>query len=345
MAWTSFEQICRQIPRWYIQAFLSEPSNSSMEMNWMNPPVEDLPEIQNITATSGLDTQLTAQSTVDLISKRFETSYCNWNGQLYQQIDRLPMGSPLSPVLTEMYMIASEGTALKIAPFTPKHWFRNADDVLALLDDNQDPDALLQHLNSQHPRNQFTMEEETHQQLPFLDILLQQRHQSIATSVYRKPTHTDQYIHHQSNHHPQIKKGIVARLARRAKALQDLNEYPPHPVSNTITKTLKGTSKSAKPEPSPIRNIPYNGRISHCISRLIKKTTGIDVTFRSDTNLKTLLSANARGPTTPKCNNPAGCIYQIQCSCKEAYIGETGRPLAKRTRNISSKFGSEICCM
>ncbi|XP_067664170.1 uncharacterized protein, partial [Haliotis asinina] len=200
-----------------------------------------------------LDTKLTAQ-----VSKCFETSYFNWNGQLFQQIHRLPLGSPLSPLLTEIYMIAFEETALKTAPFTPKHWFRKVDDVLALLDDNQDPEALLQHLNSQHPRIQFTMEEETHQQLPFLDILLHRHQQSIATSVYRKPTHTDQYIHHQSNHHPQIKKGIVATLARRAKAVcssdslhselkhlkstfQDLNEYPPHLVSNTITKTLKET--------------------------------------------------------------------------------------------------------
>ncbi|XP_067666003.1 uncharacterized protein [Haliotis asinina] len=174
-------------------------------------------------------------------------------------------------------MIAFEETALKTAPFAPKHWFRKVDDVLALLDDNQDPEALLQHLNSQHPRIQFTMEEETHQQLPFLDVLLHRRQQSIATSVYRKPAHTDQYIHHQSTHHPQIKTGIVATLARRAKAVcspdslhselkqlkstfQDLNEYPPHLVSNTTTKTLKETPKSTKPEPSPIRiNIPYHG--------------------------------------------------------------------------------------
>ncbi|XP_067650466.1 inversin-like [Haliotis asinina] len=185
------------------------------------------------------------------------------------------------------------------------------------------------------------MEEETHQQLPFLDILLHRCQQSIATSVYHKPTHTHQYIHHQSNHHPQIKKGIVATLARRAKAVcspdslhselkhlkstfQDLNEYPLHLVSSTITKTLKETPKSTKPEPSPIRiNIPYHGQIRHRISRYNKKTTEIDVTFRNDTNLKTLLSANGRGPTIPKCNNPAECIYQIQCSYEKQNVPET----------------------
>ncbi|XP_067660138.1 uncharacterized protein [Haliotis asinina] len=140
------------------------------------------------TCLRDLDTKLTAQSIVDLVSKCFETSYFNWNGQLYQQIHGLPMGFPLSPLLTEIYMIDFEEIALKIAPFTPNLWFRKVDDVLVLLDDNQDPEALLQHLNCQHPRIHFTMEEETHQQLPFLDILLHRRQQSIATSVYRKPT-------------------------------------------------------------------------------------------------------------------------------------------------------------
>ena len=56
-------------------------------------------------------------------------------------------------------------------------------------------DSLHQHLNSVDPNIHFTVKKEKDGQLPFLDILLSQDNGgSISTSVYRKATHTDQYL-------------------------------------------------------------------------------------------------------------------------------------------------------
>ena len=42
--------------------------------------------------------------------------------------------------------------------------------------------------------------------IPFLDVLLIiQEDGSLGHKVYRKPTHTDRYLHYNSFHHPSIK--------------------------------------------------------------------------------------------------------------------------------------------
>lgn len=52
------------------------------------------------------------------------------------------------------------------------------------------------------PNIQLTVENQKGGQLPFLDILVSRDSDgSISTSVYHKPTHTDQYLHFQT-HHP-----------------------------------------------------------------------------------------------------------------------------------------------
>ena len=194
------------------------------------------------------------------------------------------------------------------------------------------------------------MEQEQNHQLSFLDVSLNNSADKITTSVYRKPTHTNQYINYLSNHHPQIKRAIVATLTRRAKSICSphhlheelqhlkktfitLNGYPKKLVENTIKTTLQQRDqRPPKPEPSPVRiNIPYQGPISHHISRLLKKTASIDVTFTSEKTLKNLLKANGRGATQND-QNPKGCIYKIKCDCGDIYIGETGRPVETRLK-------------
>ena len=56
--------------------------------------------------------------------------------------------------------------------------------------------------------------------LPFLDTLVSPGpNNTIITSVYRKPTHTDQYLHCDSNHFITAKHSVFNTLAHRAKVI------------------------------------------------------------------------------------------------------------------------------
>ena len=81
------------------------------------------------------------------------------------------MGSPLSPMIAKLYLESLEETAIRSAPLKPKLRVRYVDDTFVIWPHG--PDRLRsfhQHLNKQHPKIQFTVEEEKDDQLPFLDV-------------------------------------------------------------------------------------------------------------------------------------------------------------------------------
>ena len=81
--------------------------------------------------------------------------------KFYEQTDGAAMGSPLSPVIANLYLESLEETAIRSVPFKPKLWVRYVDDTFVIW--SHGPDRLRsfhQHLNKQHPNIQFTVEEE-----------------------------------------------------------------------------------------------------------------------------------------------------------------------------------------
>ena len=61
----------------------------------------------------------------------------------------------------------------------------------------------------------FMMELEEDRKLPFLDVLGTRGADKLTTTVYIKATHTDWYIHFNSNHHNRVKRGVIKCLKRR----------------------------------------------------------------------------------------------------------------------------------
>ena len=83
----------------------------------------------------------------------------------------------------------------------PRIWWRFVDDVEAVMKRHLFG-KFLDHLNSMHPRIRFTMEESKNRELPFLDTRVKIGEDGkVKFDVYRKPTHTDQYLQFGSNHH------------------------------------------------------------------------------------------------------------------------------------------------
>ena len=79
---------------------------------------------------------------------------------------------------------------------TPSLWKRYVDDTLTIIKkDHKDP--FLDHINSIDPNIRFTSEDQKEDgSIPFLDVLIiPEENGKLNTTVYRKPTHTDMYLH------------------------------------------------------------------------------------------------------------------------------------------------------
>ena len=71
-------------------------------------------------------------------------------------------------------------------------------------------DIFTEHINQIDPYIKFTSEPENNGGLPFLDTLTERKEDgSLKVRIYRKPTHTDQYLNFQSNHPLQHKLGVT----------------------------------------------------------------------------------------------------------------------------------------
>ena len=107
------------------------------------------------------------------------------------------MGSPVSAVVADLYMEFLEELALRTAPTKPCLWKRYVDDTCCIVKKGT-VEELLTHLNSVRPLIRFTVEVEKDEKLP--DDSLEKDDGSLDVTVYRKPTHTDQYLDFHSHH-------------------------------------------------------------------------------------------------------------------------------------------------
>ena len=115
-------------------------------------------------------------------------------------IHGVTMGSPISPLIANLFMEEFEVKALSIAPNPPCLWLRFVDDTL-VIHKAEHSTQLLHHINSQDTNIQCTVEQQgTDGSIPFLDTKVTPGpNNTIHAAVYRKPTNTDQYLHWDSN--------------------------------------------------------------------------------------------------------------------------------------------------
>ena len=218
-------------------------------------PIEDalviIKELLENDETLSDRTPLSPKNVLDLLEFLVRTTFFIFNGTYYQQTEGVAMGGPPSSIVAEIYMQATETTALTTTSHPPNVWERHVDDVFSIIRNSSLHD-FFQHINSLHPKTKFTMETEQNSLLPFLDTLIQRNSDNtISVRVYRKPTHTDQYLKFTSHHLARAKKSVITSLFDRAKniisnpsdqekkenhltAVLQANGYPKKFISNTI---------------------------------------------------------------------------------------------------------------
>ena len=251
------------------------------------------------------------------------------------------MGSPVSPIVANIYMEMFEDLALQRTQ-VPRIWKRYVDDTFCVMEE-QNTSVFLDHLNSLRPTILFTMELEKDGSLPFLDTLLTRRTDGgLDVSVYRKPTHTDRYLHYSSHHPSYVKRSVASSLFHRARTIAsgenvgreerhlDLvlrnNGYPDHVISSAT----RPSKVNHDPEETPKHTIclPYVSGLSEELRRVCRKFD-IRTVFKTTATLRQHLTrVKDRDPML----SLAGVVYKIPCSCGKEYIGETKRMLETRLK-------------
>ena len=129
------------------------------------------------------------------------------------------MDSPVSHIVANLLREDYEGKALEAYQDPPKYWGRYVDDALAVIK-TAHIEPFTQHLNAQHTSIQWTSELEADGKLPMLDTLTTRMSDgSLKFSVYRKPTHNDQYLQFQSHQPMEHKMGVIRTLTHRADTI------------------------------------------------------------------------------------------------------------------------------
>ena len=112
------------------------------------------------------------------------------------------MGSPVSPIVANLYMEYFEQKALGTVPKPPGSgtgmWMTHFSSKREI--QKQD---FLQDINSVDPAIQFTVEDNKEDGvISFLDTTVKpEADGKLSTTVYRKPTHSDWYLQWDSHHH------------------------------------------------------------------------------------------------------------------------------------------------
>ena len=108
--------------------------------------------------TTQQKTSMTVKHILCLLEFYLKNTYFIFQGRFYEQIEGAAMGSPISPIIANLYMEAFETQAISIAPHPPSLWRRVVDDTFVLIQKAQ-KDSFIEHINSIDEKIQFTMED------------------------------------------------------------------------------------------------------------------------------------------------------------------------------------------
>lgn len=289
-------------------------------------------------------TKLSPAQVVDLLKFVLQSTYFMYNGGFYEQQEGAAMGSPVSAVIANLFMESFEEQALKDCPpdCTPRIWKRYVDDTFIVVD-SPAAEKLLDYMNAQVSSIRFTMEKEVDSSIAFLDTLVHRTPDSrFVTTVYRKPTHTDQYLAYDSHHPNSVKRGVVKCLFDRAARIVTKpsctatekqhvasalvsNGYPSSFIKRATKKKTSSTLDPAQHKATVV--LPFVDSISRQLRRCLAKH-GVRTVFQSGTTLRNQL-VRPKDPALPERRD--GVVYRIPCTaCDKVYIGETGRPVGER---------------
>nr|CAJ00247.1 TPA: reverse transcriptase [Schistosoma mansoni] len=118
-----------------------------------------------------------------------------FDNEYYRQLDGVAMGSPLGPILADIFLAKLENGPLKDTISHLTSYCRYIDDTFIVLEKEHEKENILNIFNNIHPSITFTLEEEQNGSISFLDVQLTRRIDgTLKRGLHRKST-VGQYTH------------------------------------------------------------------------------------------------------------------------------------------------------
>ncbi|XP_055841812.1 uncharacterized protein LOC129908975 [Episyrphus balteatus] len=281
-----------------------------------------------------------------LVHLCFSKNYVQFNGEVYEQIDGLAMGNPLSAFAANCFMAEFETKAKKNCPDFPFLWVRYVDDTYIIIHKDK-LNVFLNFLNNvMHGIIKFTFETEVNFCLPFLDLMVKRVESYLEFDIYRKPTNTDRCIPSNSYHpnqtefaafnsycyravHVPLNKNNFIKEMETIHRIATMNGYSIKIVNSLLKKHIR--KKELRDFTTLVSNkekaITYMGGtfvegLTYSLMKVLNNYS-IKLSPNSTGNkIKTLIgTVKDKTDTLDKSG-----IYSVICQdCNEVYIGQTRR--------------------
>ena len=307
-----------------------------------------------------------------LLELALKDSYFRATGNLYKQIDGLAMGSPLAPVIANIFLCNLENQFLDNCTSQTKPFFyrRYLDDTFILFKTATEAVKFHDYCNQIHPNIKFTTENEENGKLSFLDVTVMKEDGRFNTSVYRKPSFTGKGTNFFSFIFQKYKLCAIKTLLYRAYKISSTafqfqieikflrnyflsNNYPNKVFNSVLLKFLskqldfKNTYYTAS-KMSMYLQLPYIGRVSEDLITDLTNLIGLYYPqvkpmfyFTNHRTIKSFFRLKDRPLDVMRSN----VIYQYTCSCDQLYIGSTSVNLYVRTaqhQGVSHRTGFDL---
>lgn len=293
---------------------------------------------------------------VELTQICMKQNYFKFNDKIYLQTEGLAMGSPLSPLMAELFMNDFENKNI-VNNNNILYYYRYVDDIIICwTGTDRQLGIFISNLNKIHPKIKFKAEFEEQNSLTFLDLSITRVNNKHQFEIYRKPTYTDTTIPSVSCHPWQHKlaafHSFINRLmtiplnkANYQKELKIIyqiasaNGYTLDTINNIIKKKqsvqINKQLYAVPPEKQTKykSSITYFGPPSERIAKILK-SHNVNVAFKTNNSLRSICNGKDKLSNIKKSG-----VYELQCSdCNAKYVGQTGRSFDIRYKEHIAAF-------
>ena len=322
-----------------------------VESLFTNVPVKETTEIAiDIIMENHPNFKISRPQLRKLFSFATSQTHFLFDGEYFDQIDGLSMGSPLGPTMANIFMGKNEKDWIDgYQGQKPLFYRRYIDDIFCAFENETQVSSFFEYLNTRHSNIKFTLEKENQGALPFLDVLVKRIDGGcFTTTTYRKSTFTGLLTNFKSFVSFCYKKALVKTLFDRAtkinstedglnqdkKVITDTllrNSFPRKLIENIKNAQSLATHENQVVSAQQCRyfKLPYIGsfsteakrKLQQLASKYCKSVKSFKVIFTSQ-KIGSFFSSKQQLEK----GQVSKIVYQFRCAgCNTRYIGETTR--------------------